>query len=162
MRRPQMTWKLIPLPLTLVPTPLNVIAPLTNCDIAVTSLYKSNNGLLAKWWPTFLNESDTMWANVSKSIHGDAKSVILVRIGGNEIADNFVNDANVKTMMESVNARGFGNSTDTNGSPLAYRITREAYANIYGPTVVADNIRLGDTDLFAEVEKDFVVYGKKL
>ncbi|GJT80773.1 urease isoform X1 [Tanacetum coccineum] len=44
---------------------------------------------------------------------GDAKSVILVRIGGNEIADNFVNDANVKTMMESVNARGFGNSTDT-------------------------------------------------
>ncbi|GJZ07790.1 urease isoform X1 [Tanacetum coccineum] len=93
---------------------------------------------------------------------GDAKSVILVRIDGNEIADNFVNDANVKTMMESVNARGFGNSTDTNGSPLAYRITREAYANIYGPTVVADNIRLGDTDLFAEVEKDFVVYGKKL
>ncbi|GJW57766.1 urease isoform X1 [Tanacetum coccineum] len=96
---------------------------------------------------------------------GDAKSVTLVRIGGNQvirwgnaIVDNFVNDANVKTVMESVHARGFGNSTDTNGSPLAYRITREAYANIYGPTV-GDKIRLGDTDLFAEVEKDFVVYG---
>ncbi|GJY95969.1 RNA-directed DNA polymerase, eukaryota [Tanacetum coccineum] len=75
---------------------------------------------------------------------GDAKSVILVRIGGNEIADNFVNDANVKTMMESVNARGFGNSTDTSTTriSLAYRITREAYVNIYGPTV-ADKIRLG-------------------
>ncbi|GKA64499.1 urease isoform X1 [Tanacetum coccineum] len=48
---------------------------------------------------------------------GDAKSFTLVRIGGNQvirggnaIADNFVNDANVKTVMESVHARGFGNS----------------------------------------------------
>ncbi|GJZ62804.1 urease isoform X2 [Tanacetum coccineum] len=104
---------------------------------------------------------------------GDAKSVTLVRIGGNQvirggnaIADNFVNDANVKTVMESVHARGFGNLTDTStshgiivdGSPLAYKTTREAYANIYGPTV-GDKIRLGDTDLFAEVEKDFAVYG---
>ncbi|GJW29345.1 urease isoform X1, partial [Tanacetum coccineum] len=104
---------------------------------------------------------------------GDAKSVTLVRIsgnqvirGGNAIADNFVNDANVKTVMESVHARGFGNSTDTStshsiivdGSPLAYRITHETYANIYGPTV-GDKIRFGDTDLFAEVEKDFAVYG---
>nr|GEY38979.1 urease isoform X1 [Tanacetum cinerariifolium] len=62
--------------------------------------------------------------------------------------------------------RGFGNSTDTStshgiivdGSPLAYRVTCEAYANIYGPTV-GEKIRLGDTDLFAEVEKDFAVYG---
>nr|GFA85479.1 urease isoform X1 [Tanacetum cinerariifolium] len=104
---------------------------------------------------------------------GDAKSVTLVRIGGNQvirggnaIADNFVNDANVKTAMESVHARGFGNITDTStshgiivdGSPLAYKTTREAYANIYGPTV-GDKIRLGDTDLIAEVEKDFAVYG---
>ncbi|GKD35286.1 urease isoform X1, partial [Tanacetum coccineum] len=103
----------------------------------------------------------------------DAKSVTLIRIGGNQvirggnaIAENFVNDANVKTVMESVHARGFSNSTDTSishgiivdGSPLAYRITHEAYANIYGPTV-GDKIRLGDTDLFAEVEKDFAVYG---
>ncbi|GKA27268.1 bulb-type lectin domain-containing protein, partial [Tanacetum coccineum] len=85
---------------------------------------------------------------------------------GNAIADNYVNDVNVKTVMESVHARGFGNSTDTStshgiivdGSPLAYKTTREAYANIYGP-IVGDKIRLGDTDLFAEVEKDFAVYG---
>ncbi|GJZ79924.1 urease isoform X1 [Tanacetum coccineum] len=103
----------------------------------------------------------------------DAKSVTLVRIGGNQfirggnaIADNFVNDANVKTVMEYVHARGLGNSTDTStshgiivdGSPLAYRITREVYANIYGP-IVGDKIHLGDTDLFAEVEKYFTVYG---
>ncbi|GJR38370.1 urease [Tanacetum coccineum] len=91
---------------------------------------------------------------------GDAKSATLVRIGGNQVirggnatADNFVNDANVKTVMESIHARGFSNSTDT-----STRITHEAYANIYGPTV-GDKIRLGDTDLFAEVEKDFAVYG---
>ncbi|KAI7751000.1 hypothetical protein M8C21_004203 [Ambrosia artemisiifolia] len=104
---------------------------------------------------------------------GDAKSVTLVRIGGNQvirggngIADNHANDSNVKTVMESVTARGFGNSTDTStsngiiveGSPLACSISREVYANRYGPTV-GDKVRLGDTDLFAQVEKDFAVYG---
>nr|GEV33867.1 RNA-directed DNA polymerase, eukaryota [Tanacetum cinerariifolium] len=78
---------------------------------------------------------------------------------------NYVNDADVKTMMESLHARGFGNSTDTStsngvivdGSLLAYKITREAYANMYGRPV-RDKIWLGDTNLFAEVEKDFAVY----
>ncbi|GKC09982.1 urease isoform X1 [Tanacetum coccineum] len=107
--------------------------------------------------------------NSGREAPGDAKSVTLVRIGGNQvirggnaIADNFVNDANVKTVMESVHARGFVNSTDTStshgiivdGSPMAYRITREAYANIYGDTHLS-----GDINLFAEVEKDFAVYG---
>ena len=37
-------------------------------------------------------------------------------------------------------------------------ISQEEYANKYGPTT-GDKIRLGDTDLFAEIEKDFTVYG---
>lgn len=37
-------------------------------------------------------------------------------------------------------------------------ISREEYANTYGPTT-GDKIRLGDTNLFAEIEKDFAVYG---
>ena len=37
-------------------------------------------------------------------------------------------------------------------------ISREEYANMYGPTT-GDKIRLGDTDLFAEIEKDFAAYG---
>lgn len=37
-------------------------------------------------------------------------------------------------------------------------ISREEYANKYGPTT-GDKIRLGDTDLFAEIENDFAVYG---
>jgi urease subunit alpha len=38
------------------------------------------------------------------------------------------------------------------------KINRQTYADHYGPTV-GDKVRLGDTDLFVEVEKDFTVYG---
>ena len=41
---------------------------------------------------------------------------------------------------------------------MAYRITRSNYAEIYGPTV-GDRLRLGDTSLVLQVEKDFAVYG---
>lgn len=37
-------------------------------------------------------------------------------------------------------------------------VSRIKYANMYGPTV-GDKVRLGDTDLFIEIEKDFAVYG---
>jgi urease subunit alpha len=38
------------------------------------------------------------------------------------------------------------------------KMTRPEYASLYGPTV-GDKIRLGDTDLFVEIEKDLRVYG---
>jgi urease subunit alpha len=37
-------------------------------------------------------------------------------------------------------------------------INRIKYANMYGPTV-GDKVRLGDTDLFIEIEKDHTIYG---
>ena len=37
---------------------------------------------------------------------------------------------------------------------MANRIPRRAYAGMYGPTL-GDKIRLADTELFIEVEKDF-------
>lgn len=40
-------------------------------------------------------------------------------------------------------------------------ITRKAYAEMFGPTT-GDKIRLGDTELFAEVEKDFTTYGDEV
>ena len=40
-------------------------------------------------------------------------------------------------------------------------ITRQAYAEMFGPTV-GDKVRLGDTDLFIEVEKDFAIYGEEV
>jgi urease subunit alpha len=41
------------------------------------------------------------------------------------------------------------------------RITRAAYAEMYGPTT-GDRIRLADTGLFIEIEKDFAIYGEEV
>ena len=41
------------------------------------------------------------------------------------------------------------------------RISRAAYAAMFGPTT-GDRIRLADTELFIEVEKDFTTYGEEV
>ncbi|MGK2941108.1 MAG: amidohydrolase family protein, partial [Immundisolibacter sp.] len=41
------------------------------------------------------------------------------------------------------------------------RIPRRAYAEMYGPTT-GDRVRLGDTDLWIEVERDFTIYGEEV
>ena len=41
------------------------------------------------------------------------------------------------------------------------RISRKAYAEMYGPTT-GDRVRLGDTELFIEVESDFTTYGEEV
>ncbi|GAB2280601.1 Urease [Dionaea muscipula] len=104
---------------------------------------------------------------------GDVKSVTLVSIGGkrlirggNNIADGCVVDAAVKAVMESVHAKRFRHSEEDSaregvtGRDLAFTetISREAYASMFGPTT-GDKIRLGDTDLFAEIERDLAVHG---
>lgn len=43
-------------------------------------------------------------------------------------------------------------------SKFTRTMTHETYSNMYGPTT-GDKIRLGDTDLFAEIERDLAVYG---
>jgi urease subunit alpha len=44
---------------------------------------------------------------------------------------------------------------------MPYRIDRRAYAQTYGPTT-GDRLRLADTELILEVEKDFTVYGDEV
>ncbi len=44
---------------------------------------------------------------------------------------------------------------------MAYRIDRRAYAETYGPTT-GDRLRLADTELILEVEKDFTFYGDEV
>ncbi len=41
------------------------------------------------------------------------------------------------------------------------RISRSSYAQMFGPTV-GDRVRLADTELFVEVEKDFTTYGEEV
>ncbi|AVO45035.1 urease subunit alpha [Phreatobacter cathodiphilus] len=44
---------------------------------------------------------------------------------------------------------------------MPYRMTRGAYADMFGPTV-GDKVRLADTELFVQVEKDFTTYGEEV
>lgn len=104
---------------------------------------------------------------------GESKSVILVSIGGNKVIQGGhnivggpVNDSKCIAAMEAVRTRGFKHKEDENAREgitgedysLTKLIPREEYANKYGPTI-GDKIRLGDTNLFAEIEKDFAAYG---
>ncbi|MEK1927662.1 MAG: urease subunit alpha, partial [Rhizobium giardinii] len=44
---------------------------------------------------------------------------------------------------------------------MSYKMSRAAYANMFGPTT-GDKVRLADTELFIEVEKDFTTYGDEV
>jgi urease subunit alpha len=44
---------------------------------------------------------------------------------------------------------------------MSVKISRHAYADMFGPTT-GDRVRLADTDLIIEVEKDFTVYGEEV
>src|ERR1043166_7689977 len=44
---------------------------------------------------------------------------------------------------------------------MSVTMKRAAYADMFGPTT-GDKVRLADTDLIIEVEKDFTVYGEEV
>ncbi|MEH6727217.1 MAG: urease subunit alpha, partial [Hyphomicrobiales bacterium] len=44
---------------------------------------------------------------------------------------------------------------------MSTRISRAAYADMFGPTT-GDKVRLADTELFIEVEKDLTTYGEEV
>ncbi len=44
---------------------------------------------------------------------------------------------------------------------MSLKISRQAYAEMFGPTV-GDRVRLADTELWIEVERDFTIYGEEV
>ncbi len=44
---------------------------------------------------------------------------------------------------------------------MAQKVSREKYASIFGPTT-GDRVRLADTELLAEVEHDYTIYGEEV
>src|ERR1041385_8390029 len=44
---------------------------------------------------------------------------------------------------------------------MSFKIERRAYVDMFGPTT-GDRVRLADTDLIIEVEKDFTTYGEEV
>lgn len=43
---------------------------------------------------------------------------------------------------------------------MSFKIDRSKYAQMFGP-IVGDSVRLGDTDLFAAIEKDYTIHGEE-
>ncbi|XP_077510313.1 urease subunit alpha-like isoform X1 [Amblyomma americanum] len=100
---------------------------------------------------------------------GDARTVPLVEIsgskvvrGGNNLCDGQVTNKNLPQVMERVQARGFGHKKQEQVYPSKpYKISRADYIASYGPTV-GDRVKLGDTCLVIEVEKDYTIYGDEV
>jgi urease subunit alpha len=44
---------------------------------------------------------------------------------------------------------------------MTLQIPRQTYVDLYGPTT-GDRVRLADTDLFIEVERDYTIYGDEV
>ncbi|GAA5891991.1 hypothetical protein JCM6882_007431 [Rhodosporidiobolus microsporus] len=105
---------------------------------------------------------------------GDTKTVQLVRVGGRGFVSggNNILAASLEDVkgdpgiydraLERLVQQGFGHQPD----PLARisreleapTLSREGYASMFGPTT-GDRIRLADTDLWVEVERDETLYG---
>src|SRR5262249_43533397 len=60
-----------------------------------------------------------------------------------------------------IGRRALGARTSGQGKSMSLSIARSVYADLYGPTT-GDRVRLADTELIVEVEKDFAVYGDEI
>lgn len=99
---------------------------------------------------------------------GDVKTVTLVAIGGdkiitggNRLASGKVDLSRTDAIVTALVAKGFGHVPEPGALSVATEpkiISRETYLGMFGPTV-GDRVRLGDTDLWIEVEKDLTHYG---
>src|SRR5690606_19115709 len=64
-------------------------------------------------------------------------------------------------MRGARDAPGQGRRQDRQALSMPARISRAVYADMYGPTT-GDKVRLADTDLIIEVERDFTIYGEEV
>jgi urease len=95
---------------------------------------------------------------------GDTKSVTLVatagaRIasGGNTLASGPFDPARIDAILEALVQKGFAHVPEPGALEVTQDsdVTREAYVSMFGPTT-GDRVRLGDTALWIEVERDEV------
>jgi urease len=99
---------------------------------------------------------------------GDTKTITLVPIaggrviqGGNGVASGLVDHSKVDEIVTRLRAKGFCHTPDAlspEASTSPHQMSRKAYADMFGPTT-GDLVRLGDTELWIRVEKDYAVYG---
>jgi urease len=100
---------------------------------------------------------------------GDTKTVTLVQIGGkqvirggNALATGHIFDTNIAdTIVQRLQEGGFSHTPEPMGDAAHIDVAtmdRQAYNTMFGPTT-GDLVRLGATDLWIKVEKDFTHYG---
>ncbi|KAE8149654.1 hypothetical protein BDV25DRAFT_172715 [Aspergillus avenaceus] len=99
---------------------------------------------------------------------GDTKTVTLVEIagnkiikGGNFIASGVVDLNRAEEIMLRLQASEFAHIAEPTADSAfvsSYTMDREAYARMFGPTT-GDLVRLGTTNLWVRVEKDYTSYG---
>ncbi|KAK5744327.1 Urease [Elasticomyces elasticus] len=99
---------------------------------------------------------------------GDSKTVTLVQIGGKQVikggngiaTGNIHDDSVAEGILHRLQEGGFLHkeepASDQQLDPFS--MSREAYIAMFGPTV-GDRIRLGSTDLWIKIEKDFTKHG---
>lgn len=101
---------------------------------------------------------------------GDTKTVTLVDIGGakiitggNRLATGVVNVGRTEAIVADLVRKGFGHVPEPGAQEISLdtSISREAYVAMFGPTV-GDRVRLGDTALWIQVERDMTVYGDEV
>lgn len=100
---------------------------------------------------------------------GDMKTVTLVEIaglrtitGGSSIASGLIDPSRVGQILRNMEEQEFQHvpeeSTNEGDEIGPYEMERSDYASMYGPTT-GDVVRLGATDLWVKVEKDFTSHG---
>ena len=101
---------------------------------------------------------------------GDTKTVTLVEIGGHKvikggssIAPGPIDMSRADEIIRRLEEAAFAHTPTTAPAAASERINfytmdRHTYATMYGPTT-GDLIRLGATDLWVKVERDYALYG---
>ncbi|KAG5720781.1 hypothetical protein E4T56_gene18730, partial [Termitomyces sp. T112] len=101
---------------------------------------------------------------------GDAKTVTLCSIagkkiitGGNNLASGLVEYNRIDEIVNHLLQKGFSHIPEPGALEVSVdtEISRETYISMFGPTV-GDRVRLGDTDLWIEVEYDETPYGDEV
>jgi len=96
---------------------------------------------------------------------GDTKHVTLVAIagekritGGNRLATGIVDLSRTDEIVRNLVQRGFGHTPQPGALEVTVDtdVSRQTYVAMFGPTV-GDRVRLGDTELWIEVERDEVI-----
>ena len=99
---------------------------------------------------------------------GDTKTVTCVETGGrriicggNTIAPGQVHGSRAEEIRKNLQDKGFAHTPESASDTEhiePFSMSREAYISMFGPTV-DDVIRLGATNLWVKVEKDYTTYG---